>query len=194
MKRRKNNYHKLQKAPEKTAQDQTQPPQEVLQDQNQSRAQGRDQNQSHGQGRGQNQGRNRDRNQDQSHDRDHDQDRGHKVVLDKVVQDEVDQVLQMQEGRGQGLDRNQEVDHVQDRDHLRAQEVQEVEVHQVNQAEEADRGPEVQVALVQIDRKESCFLFFCKFQLLYFCTFFGIIKPLRRFIQRKRNIVINLHT
>merc|ERR1712179_197138 len=103
-------------APEKTAQDQTQPPQEVLQDQNQSRGQGQDQNQSHGQGRGQNQGRNRDqnqgRNQDQSHDQNHDQDRGHKVVLDKVVQDEVDQVHQMQEGRGQDLDRNQEVDHV----------------------------------------------------------------------------------
>ena len=87
MKRRRNNYHKLQKAPEKTAQDQTQPHQEVLQDQNQSRGQGRDQNQSHGQGRGhgQNQGRNQDQN--------HDQDPGHKVVLDKVVQDEVDQVL-----------------------------------------------------------------------------------------------------
>lgn len=188
MKRRRNNYHKLQKAPEKTAQDQTQPHQEVLQDQNQSRGQGRDQNQSHGQGRGR--GQNQGRNQDQNHD----QDRGHKVVLDKVVQDEVDQVLQMQEGRGQDLDRNQEVDHVQDRDHPRVQEVQEVVVRQVNQAEEAVLGPEVQAALVQIDRKESCFFVFCKFQLLYFCTFFGIIKPLRRFIQRKRNIVINLHT
>ena len=104
------------------------------------------------------------------------------------------QVLQMQEGRGQDLDRNQGVDHVQDQDHPRVQEVQEVVVRQVNQAEEAVLGPEVQAALVQIDRKESCFFVFCKFQLLYFCTFFGIIKPLRRFIQRKRNIVINLHT
>ena len=91
MKRRRNNYHKLQKALEKTAQDQTQPLQEVLRDQNQSRGQGRDQNQSHGQGRGH--GQNQGRNQDQSHD----QDRGHKVVLDKVVQDEVDQVCYFSE-------------------------------------------------------------------------------------------------
>ena len=70
----------------------------------------------------------------------------------------------MQEGRGQDLDRNQEVDHVQDRGHPRVQEVQEVVVRQVNQAEEAVLGPEVQVVLVQIDRKESCFfLFFANF-------------------------------
>ena len=70
----------------------------------------------------------------------------------------------MQEGRGQDLDRNQEVDHVQDRDHPRVQEVQEVVVRQVNQAEEAVLGPEVQAALVQIDRKESCLcLFFANF-------------------------------
>ena len=100
----------------------------------------------------------------------------------------------MQEGRGQDLDRNQGVGHVQDQDHPRVQEVQEVVVRQVNPAEEAVLGPEVQAGLVQIDKKESCFFVFCKFQLLYFCTFFGIIKPLRRFIQRKRNIVINLHT
>ena len=74
------------------------------------------------------------------------------------------QVLQMQEGRGQDLDRNQEVDHVQDRDHPRVQEVQEVVVRQVNQAEEAVLGPEVQAVLVLIDRKESCF-FFCFLQI-----------------------------
>ena len=87
-------------------------------------------------------------------------------------------------GRGQDLDRNQEVDRVQPP----VQEVQdqEVGVRQVNQAEGADRvGLEVRAALARI--KKGIML-----QISTRCisVHFGIIKRIRRIIQRKRNIVI----
>jgi len=90
----------------------------------------------------------------------------------------------MQGGRGQDLDRNQEVDRVQPL----VQEVQdqEVGVRQVNQAEGADRvGLEVRAALARI--KKGIML-----QISTRCisVHFGIIKRIRRIIQRKRNIVI----
>ena len=93
----------------------------------------------------------------------------------------------MQEGQGrdQSLDRSQEVDH--DRGQARVQEVQEVEVLLVNQVEAAVLDPEVRVALVRISNE---IMFFFQISTRCISVHFGIIKRLRRIIQRKRNIVI----